>query len=86
MAMAVCHYNTKGEGGDGNGLKWSSFDAIWGRFDVIRASIKREISGVECDNSFGILVEGHRGGAGRLPKLPKMVIAGIGKRNDGRYP
>jgi hypothetical protein len=37
-------------------------------------------------NSFGIIVEARGEGKGeaRLPKLPKMVIAGIGKREDER--
>jgi hypothetical protein len=37
-------------------------------------------------NSFGIIVEARGVGAGRarLPELPKLVIAGIGKHDDGR--
>jgi len=50
--------------------------------------IEREISGVECDNSFGIIVEAKGGGARKARQSPTShVIAVIGKaahRQDGK--
>jgi hypothetical protein len=40
----------------------STFNAVWGQFDVIWGSIEREISGVERGKPFGIIVETEGGG------------------------
>jgi hypothetical protein len=59
----------------------SRFDAIQGQFDVGSESIEREIAGVECNNSFGIIVEAKGVGA---QSAPIAEISSSGHREIGK--